>query len=150
MSIYINDQDVLVIGDEYDPVLGTFLFLDIGYDPYKCLVALYHAAQITQGRTDSAVVGGESVIVKLTPGHASLDDQFAPARSRDIPFDEFRRAVEELWVVLYRANSEHQPSRVYRPDLTPAEGDLVMWEETFGRRHPYRGRIEGIPAQGPD
>jgi hypothetical protein len=150
LSIYIDGQDMLVIGDEYDPVLGTFLFLDIGYHPYRCLVALDQVAQIAQGRTDRTVVGGESVIVSLTPTHASLNDEFAPSRSRDIPFDEFRRGVEELWVVLYRANRELSSNRVYRPDLSRAEGDLVMWEDTFRQRHPYRGRIEGIPAQDPD
>jgi hypothetical protein len=149
LSIYVNDQDMLIIGDEHDPVLGTFLFLDIGYDPYKCLVALYHVAQIAQGRADRTVVGGESVVVSLTSARASLNDEFAPSRSRDIPFAEFRSGVEELWVALYRANREPSPNRVYRPDLSPAEGDLVMWEETFKQRHPYRGRIEGIPAQGP-
>lgn len=96
-------------------------------------------------------MGGESVIVSLTSMHASLNDEFAPSRSRDIQFDEFRRGVEELWVVLYRANRESSPNRVYRPDLSRVEGDLVvMWEDTFKQRHPYRGRIEVIPAQGPN
>jgi hypothetical protein len=150
MSVYVNDQNMLVIGDDHDPVLGAFLFLDIGYDPYKCLVALYHVAQIAQRRTERTVVGGESVIVSLTSTHASLNDEFAPSRSREIPFDEFRRGVEELWVALYRAHREPGPNRVYRPDLSLTEGDLLMWEDTFKQRHPYRGRIEGIPAHGPN
>ena len=150
MSIHINDQGSLEISDDIDDTLGTFLFLDLGADPYKCLVALYHVAQITQGRSGRQVVGGESVTVEVTPELAVLEDHFAPERSKSIPFADFKNAVEELWVVAYRANSEGRPSRVYRPDLTPAQGDLVLWEETFGQRHPYRGRIEGIPASGPE
>lgn len=150
MSIYFDDHGSLVIPGEYDATLGTFLFLDIGYDPFKCLVALYYTAQIEQGRSERVVVGGESVTVELTPAHANLDDHFAPSRSKSIPFADFKSAIEELWVALYRANTAPRPSRVYRPDLGPAEGDLVMWEETFQQRHPYRGRIEGIPARGPD
>jgi hypothetical protein len=25
----------------------------------------------------------------------------------------------------------------------------LQWEQTWNKRHPYRGRIEGIPAQVP-
>lgn len=150
MSIHFDNQGTLVIPDEYDATLGTFLFLDIGYDPYRCLVALYYIAQIEQRRSERTVVGGESVTAELTPAHANLDDHFDPSRSKSIPFAEFKSAIEELWVVLYRANTAPRPSRVYRPDLSPAEGDLVMWEETFEQRHPYRGRIEGIPSWGPE
>ncbi|GAA2126309.1 hypothetical protein [Glycomyces algeriensis] len=150
MSIHINDQGILEIPDEYDDTLGTFLFLEIGYDPYKCLVALFHVAQIVQRRSTRQAVGGDSVSVEVTPEIAAMQDHFAPSRSKNIPFEDFKAAVEELWVVIYRANSEDRPSRVFRPDLSPAQGDLVLWEQTFKQRHPYRGQIEGIPAHGPD
>ena len=120
--------------------------LEIGYDTYKYLVALFHTAQIAQRRSTRQAVGGDSVSVELTPELAMMQDHFTPSRSKNIPFGESMAAVEELWVVIYRANTEGRPSRVYRSDLTP--GDLVLWEEIFGQRHPYRGQIEGIPAQG--
>jgi hypothetical protein len=150
MNLHLNDQGILEIPDGYDDTLGTFLFLEIGLDPYKCLVALFHVAQIVQRRSARQAVGGDSVSVELTPELAIMQDHFAPSRSRSIPFGDFKGAVEKLWVVIHRANSEGRPSRVYRPDLTPAQGDLVLWEETFGQRHPYRGQIEGIPASDPD
>ncbi|MEV6325912.1 hypothetical protein AB0M45_32815 [Nocardia sp. NPDC051787] len=150
MSIHLNDQGILVIPDEYDDTLGTFLFLDIGYHPDKCLMALYYVAQIEQRRSEREVVGGESVTVALTPEHADMEDHFDPLRSRRIPFAEFKSAIEELWVVRYRANSEPHAARVFHSDLSPAAGSLLTWEETFQQRHPYRGRIEGIPAWDPD
>ncbi|SDD49953.1 hypothetical protein [Glycomyces harbinensis] len=150
MSMRFNDHGVLEVPEEYDDTLGTFLVLDIGDDPYKCLVGLYCVAQIEQGRSRREVVGGESVAVELTPDHAILEDHFDPSRSKSIPFAQFKSALEALWAVVCRANGEPRPSRVYRPDLAPAEGDLLLWEETFGRRHPYRGAIEGIPARGPE
>ncbi|WP_406274158.1 hypothetical protein OH799_00615 [Nocardia sp. NBC_00881] len=150
MSIHLNDQGVLVIPDEYDATLGTFLFLDIGYDPYKCLMALYYTAQIEQRRSEREVIGGEEVTVALTSEHADMEDHFDPSRSKRIPFAELKSAIEELWVVRYRANPEPHAALVFHPDLSPAAESLAAWEEAFQQRHPYRGRIEGIPAWDPD
>ncbi|GAA3261108.1 hypothetical protein [Nonomuraea helvata] len=148
----LTDGGFLAIPDEYDATLGTFLHFGIDTDPYKCLVVLYHTAQIWQRRSRREVIVGDEVTVALTPEHAAMEDHFDPLRSRSIPFAEFRSAVEELWVVLYRAYCDDRrwPIRSYRPGLAPAQGDVVLWEETFGQRHPYRGMIEGIPARGLD
>jgi hypothetical protein len=145
-----TDTGWLEFSDGYDPALQTYLGLDVGDDPYKCLAVLYHVAQISQGRSEREIASGEVVEVELTPEYANLENRLDSERRAQIPFKAFRDAVEEMWAVAYQQNREHRPSRVYRPDLTPAEGDLVMWETTFKQRHPYRGRLEGIPAQGPD
>jgi hypothetical protein len=88
-----------------------------------------------------------------------MEDRNNPSRNKRIPFSEFRSAVEELWVVLYRAHEEgrlwHPPLDtrwrwIYEGDLTPAQADIVLWEKTHRQRHPYRGMIEGIPARGLD
>jgi hypothetical protein len=134
VSIYLN-KGRLVITDDHDPTLGTFLFLDIGYDPYKCLATLDRVGRIVHGRSKREVVGGDLVSAVLTPEYAELDDHFDASRSHHIAFADFKNAVEELWIVLYRANTD---------------GDLARWENTFKQRHPYRGRIEGIPARGPE
>jgi hypothetical protein len=143
-------QGFLELSDDSDGTLGSFLDLEIGLDTYKCLVVLDNVAQIAQRRSVRQAVGGDTVSVELTPELATMEDHFAPCRSKTIPFKDFKSAVEELWVLLYEFNSEGRRIRVNRPDLTPAQGDLVLWEETFGQRHPYRGQIEGIPAQGLD
>ncbi|XRQ13840.1 hypothetical protein ACN3XK_24030 [Actinomadura welshii] len=146
-----TDRGFLVIPDEYDATLGRFLF-GIGTDPYKCLIVLYHTARIWQRRSLREAIGVEGMAVGLTPEHAELEDHFEPWRSRRVRFPEFRSAVEELWVVLYRAYCDELrwPIRDHRPGLPPAQGDVVLWEDTFGQRHPYRGMIEGIPARDPN
>lgn len=45
----------MVIDDERNPVLGTFLLAEIGSGPCKHLVVLARTAQITQGRASRTV-----------------------------------------------------------------------------------------------
>ncbi len=40
-------------------------------------------------------------------------------------------------------------TRLLRPDLPEHEAYLLDWEQRRSKRHPYRGRIEDIPAHGP-
>ncbi|MGW3345435.1 hypothetical protein ACWDA3_19140 [Nonomuraea rubra] len=114
--------------DQCDPILGTFLW-DIGTDPDLCLWVLYRTSQIWQRRSHREVVGSEGVSVLLTPEHADMEHRYL-GRSSCIPFSEFRSAVEEHWVVVYRANSDSEdrscwrPGRIDRPDLTPAQRPL--------------------------
>jgi hypothetical protein len=57
--------------------------------------------------------------------------------------------LERSWWFLLTRPPAPETTRLLRPDLPEHEAFLLDWEQTWSKRHPYRGRIEGIPAHGP-
>ena len=57
------------------------------------------------------------------------------------PLSEAREALEEYWSFLVARPEKPGLVRSYRPDLPRWEADLALWEQTWNRRHPYRGTL---------
>ncbi|THV40908.1 hypothetical protein [Glycomyces buryatensis] len=138
------------IADHRGPGLGTFLW-DLGRYTYRCLIVLDQIGRISHGRSELEHTGSDMGLhIRITADSADIEDYLGGSRDNSVPFAEFRSAVERLWVGVYRGIEADPPERAFRPDLPVGQADLLRWEEATGRRHPYRGRIEGIPAAGPE
>ncbi|WP_205328511.1 hypothetical protein [Glycomyces sp. YM15] len=135
--------------EDYGPyaIYAAFLQLDINYSFARCLDALQmfddvatgrSAREVYPGEVHSAVITKQSVIVQ----HLFLDD-----RRVEVPFNIALEALEQFAVLLLSRPLPPGAVRVYRPDLPRLHGELHLWESTWKRPHPYRGRL-GIPTQG--
>jgi hypothetical protein len=125
---------------------GAFLKLDVNYSFARCLDALQMFDDVATGRSAREVYSAEvhqAVIEKPTVRiqHLFLDD-----RRAEVPFEAALKALEEWAVLLFARPLSPGTVQVYRPDLSRIDAALHLWEATWERRHPYRGRL-GIPAQ---
>ncbi|MGP3920577.1 hypothetical protein [Nonomuraea sp. 10N515B] len=128
--------------------LGMWLTFDMGFSFDCCLIALCAVDDALSGRSETAGYGGNLYDIdmsKETAVFAYVDD--SPPTS--VPMAAVKSAVEEYWRFLLTLPQGPQMIRTYRPDLPWHLGALLWWEEHRERPHPYRGRLEGIPAQGP-
>lgn len=71
------------------------------------------------------------------------DDDDEPALVYDL--QEARDVIEEYAVYVMGLPEPPNDVREYFPELPVWQADLLVWEERWKRRHPYRGRL-GIPT----
>jgi hypothetical protein len=136
-------------GQAYRDV-GAMIRLDISTSNHVCLDYLCSIAEVESGLIEFGEHDGEVYETVIERSGVTVSHNFIPDRSSDLSFEEFKEIIESYWKVIYRLRSAPHIVREYRPDLSEAAASLVGWEEYWKKPHPYRGRIEGIPAQGPD
>lgn len=135
--------------DPRNHVLGSWITGDVGPDFLNLLDALSAVHDVGTGAEPKAEMNFGGWDVSMSGDRVTFTME-GTSRRQTYPFDEVKRALEELWTLVLR----HFNSRVaevtyhYRPDLPPAWASLLSWESSYSR-HPYRGRL-GIPADGPD
>jgi hypothetical protein len=127
--------------------LGIWITMEIGGNFAAALDALDAVFQVLEGSGEATGWEGESTDARFTRKELILTDYDNSTAS--YPMAEVRIELERYWKFLLTLAPGPGVVRGFRPDLTENEASLLQWEETWGRRHPYRGRIEGIPAQGP-
>lgn len=127
---------------EYE--FGLFLKLSVNYSLARCLDALQMADDVLTGRSDQERFEAETNIALFTPEMVVVTATEPPLRKSEVPSALAVRLIEDWWRLIAKAPRRGM-TQVYRPDLPYLESNLVLWEETWGRRHPYRGRL-GIPA----
>jgi hypothetical protein len=129
-------------------IFAGFIQLDINYSFARCLDALQMFDDVASGRSVREVYPGEvhqAVIEKPT---VRVQHLFLEDRSIEVPFDIALDTLEQWAERLLALPLSPGTTQVYRPDLSRIDAALHLWEATWNRRHPCRGRL-GIPAQGP-
>lgn len=135
-------------GREYRD-LGAMIRLDISTSNHVCLDYLCSIAEVESGVIEFGEHDGEVYATVIEKSGVTIAHDFIPDRSSEFSFGEFKAIIETHWKVIYKLHSAPHTVREYRPDLSEAAASLVGWEEYWKKPHPYRGRIEGIPAQDP-
>jgi hypothetical protein len=128
--------------------LGAMIRLDISTSNHVCLDYLCSIAEVESGAVEFAEHDGELYETIIEKSGVTITHNFIPNRSSEFSFNEFKENIESFWKVLYKLRSAPHIIRDYRPDLSESAASLVGWEEYWNKPHPYRGRIEGIPALG--
>jgi hypothetical protein len=132
-------------GDAYVD-LGAMIRLDIGTSNHVCLDYLCSIAEVESGVIEFGEHDGEVYETLIEKEGVTVTHYFIPNRFSEYSFGEFKETIESLWKTIYGLRSAPHIIRDYRPDLSEADASLVGWEEYWKKPHPYRGRIEGIPA----
>lgn len=141
-----EDGDVAIdYDDERFVAFGAFLKLDVNYSMVRCLDALQMVADVDSGRSAVEVYDGE--VHRAEFSGALVTHKFLPERTARVPIDVAVRALEQFWTVIESKPLSPNRTRIYRPDLPLVASELHLWESTWHRPHPYRGRL-GIPAGG--
>ena len=78
----------------------------------------------------------------------TITHQFLQDGGSAYEFREFKEIIEAYWLAISGLRSASHLVQVYRPDLSETGAALASWEAYSKKPHPYRGRIEGIPAEG--
>ncbi|RRR99321.1 hypothetical protein [Glycomyces terrestris] len=130
--------------------LGMWLSWDVDLSFTACLDALRAVDDAASGRDADAGFEGNEFDIAMNSREAVFRnlhaDQVPPST---YPIAEVRSATEAFWRFLLTVPANPNVTYEYRPDLPPHLASLLKWEEYWKRPHPYRGRIEGIPATGP-
>ncbi|MEU5871666.1 hypothetical protein AB0A73_08900 [Glycomyces sp. NPDC047369] len=134
-------------GDRYRD-LGAMIRLDIGTNNHVCLDYLCSIAEVENGTIQFGLHEGEVYETLIERHRVTVTHEFLD-RSEEFEFAEFKEIIETYWKTIYGLRSAPHIVRE-RPDLSESDASLLGWEKYWQKRHPYRGRIEGIPASGPE
>jgi hypothetical protein len=128
--------------------LGIWLTMDIGGSYAAALDALESVFEVLEGASGPVEWEGRSIDARFTREELLLTDYDGTTAA--YAMQEVRAELERYW--RFRLTLRPAPGviRLLRPDLPEHEAFLLQWEDTWKKRHPCRGRIQGIPAQGPD
>lgn len=121
--------------------------MEIGGHFSAALDALDAAFQVLEGSGEQGGWEGESMEASFTPTELILTDYDGTTAS--YPMLGARAEIERYWRFMLTLRPAAGVVRVLRPDLPEYEASLLQWEKAWNKRHPYRGRIQGIPAEGP-
>lgn len=127
--------------------LGIWITMEIGAKFAVVLDALDSLFEILEGSGAPGDWEGASMEATFTPTELILVD-YDGAEAR-YPIAEVKTELERYWRFLLTRPPSPDTTRLLRPDLPEHEAYLLQWEQVWDKRHPYRGRIEGIPAEGP-
>jgi hypothetical protein len=128
--------------------LRAMIRLDIGTSRHNCLDYLNSIAEVASGTLTEAFHDGEVYETVVEREGVSIEHNFIPNKSSELSLDEFKAVIEDYWRFLLHLRSAPHIVREFMPDLPEMVADVAAWEDYWKKPHPYRGRIEGIPAQG--
>jgi hypothetical protein len=128
------------VNDPRYRALGAWAITDISLLMGVCLDAL---AMIDDVATGNRVEPWSSEHYELTLRLQGVEfsNYWADDEHGRYTFAEFREVVELYWAFLASRPKEPFIQRDYWPDLPEAEAEVLLWEQTWQRRHPYRGRL---------
>lgn len=124
----------------YQP-LGAWIITDISIYKGVCLDALAILADISAGRPPFEPWDSDNYTVNFTPTEVTIQNNWVEHERGTFTVAEVRDAVEEYWRFLAGIPDNPDLIREYRPDLPEWQAALLQWEETWGRPHPYRGKL---------
>jgi len=128
-------------------VLAGWICTDINV-PFRVLFdALAMIDDAAHGRPPYDEWSSEGYDVNFAPTGVTIRSLHGDRRSGNYTVDEVRSALEDFWNFRIRQPERSNVRREFRPDLPEWKADLLGWEDTWKRPHPYRGRL-GIPASG--
>lgn len=136
------------VADPRDTLLASWLTFDLGTVPLFCLDALQMIDDVATDRAEHQEYEGNVYTVYFRKDQVTVSHLFMEDKSEVYSFDHVRDAVEQYWLFQKTVPPATNMIRQYRLDLSIQDADLLRWEDTWQRRHPYRGRL-GIPETGP-
>lgn len=129
------------VDDERYEALGVWLITDISIYFKVCLDALAMIDDVSHGRPPFEEWSSDKFDVRFTPDRVSLQNQWLEDQHGEYPVPEVREVLERYWRFLVSMPERTHLIREYHPELPQWQADLLSWEETWGRPHPYRGRL---------
>ncbi|MGC3859363.1 hypothetical protein [Micromonospora chersina] len=129
------------VDDERYEALGVWLTTDISIYFRVCLDALAMIDDVSHGRQPFEEWSSDKFDVHFTPERVSLQNQWLEFQHGEYPVPEIREVLERYWRFLVSMPERTHLIREYHPDLPQWQADLLLWEETWKRPHPYRGRL---------
>ncbi|WP_202124920.1 hypothetical protein [Actinomadura physcomitrii] len=127
------------VDDERHRALGGWITTDISIYKRTCLDALAVVADLVAGQPPSEEWSSENYEVAFGPWGLRFQNVWGPDQRGEYTLAEVKEAVEEYWTFLASIPDNPRLIREYRPDLPEREAELLLWEETWERPHPYRG-----------
>jgi hypothetical protein len=137
LSFYTDDHGFprFRAGDErYNP-LGVFLTMEVTNSPTLGLDLLEMVDDVVHGRAESRQWDGEGFLARFSPDGVSMQNRFLDFQRGTYSLAEVREAAENYWSFIADMNGPEQVAK-----------DLISWEQTWERTHPYRGRARALPA----
>ncbi|MDL4816854.1 hypothetical protein [Actinomadura opuntiae] len=119
--------------------LGAWITTDISIYKKTCLDALAMVHDIVAGRAPFEPWSSENYEVDFSPSGVRIQNLWVPHEKGEYSVADMKEVVEEYWKFLASIPDNPQLVRGYRPDLPEWQADLLRWEETWNRPHPYRG-----------
>ncbi len=113
--------------DERYVALGVWFKMELRDSPYQCLDLLAVINDVASGRTTAGRWEGEAFDVPITAAGVSTHNMITDGNRATYTLQELREAAEDYW--RYLAGGPR------------AQADVEDWERTWGRPHPYRGRL---------
>lgn len=135
------------VPNEYQ-ALAAWLSTDVGHDFKACLDALEMVDDALNGRVPEDEWDSEGWSVAFGLDALRLKHRYGEDPEAVYGLQQAREAIEDFWRFLTNL-PERKVKRQFRTDLPEFQADLLQWEDSRQRRHPYRGRIEGIPESDP-
>ncbi len=127
--------------DERYAALGNWIAGDISNQPLVCLDALAMIDDAAGGRLPFQPWSSENYDVRFTPEGLEFQNLWLEDDHGRYTVGEAREALENYWRYLVDQPQNPHLVREYRPELPQWHADLLLWEETWERPHPYRGRL---------
>ncbi|MFI6783090.1 hypothetical protein [Micromonospora sp. NPDC050276] len=97
---------------------------------------------------DDAAKGGpvepwtsESYDVTIDAAGIRFRNHYADSEQGEYSLDELRPVLEDYWRFLAAIPETPGAYREYSPELPLPEAEVRLWEQVWGRTHPYRGRL---------
>lgn len=121
--------------------LGVWLITDLSIYFGVCLDGLAMLDDVVNGRLPFEEWSSDKFEVSITPEYIFLKNLWLESQHGRYPVDEVREALETYWRFLVSLPERKHLIREYHPGLPQWQADVLVWEETWGRPHPYRGRL---------
>ncbi|MFC4912844.1 hypothetical protein [Actinomadura gamaensis] len=119
--------------------LGVWIIADISIYKQVCLDALAMIADVSAGRPPFEPWSSDKFDVAFSESGITIQNLWIPDQHGEYTLAETRDTVENYWRFLVAVPDNPNLIREYRPDLPEWQADLLMWEESWKRPHPYRG-----------
>lgn len=129
-------------------ILAGWICTDVGLHFRALLDALAMVDDVKQGRPPFEPWTSEGYGVAFTTEGVTIRSLHGERESATYNVDDVATMLEEYWHFLAGLPERSDSPRPFRPDLPEWQARLLLWEESWELRHPYRGRL-GIPAEGP-
>jgi hypothetical protein len=130
---------VFEVTDRRYTALGAWIIGDISVYFRVCLDALAAVDDAASGRPVEPW-GSDHYDVSIDADGLRLRNLHS-GEIADYPLQEARAALEEYWRFLVARPEKPGLVRSYWPDLPKWHADVLLWEQTWNRRHPYHGRL---------
>jgi len=128
------------VDDQRYRALGAWAIVDISLLMGVCLDALALVDDVANGRP-AQPWSSEHYDLTLTSDGVTFSNRWSEEEHGHYSLAEFRETVERYWEFLANLREDPDMVREYWPELPQWHAELLLWEKTWQRQHPYRGRL---------